>query len=373
MDGGAFLSLPASSFSPIPGQRDGNPEDGWSSLPGARINGAAAHIEGERRRKEMLDVASYLEERYRTLLPPDRFRKAAGPSNFNPPIEAEGEGSLDEEPVVEVTQKETEKTKQSEIPKIKLKRPIKQGKSSKKRKKNVSPALEPALPQANNETPEPVTLVPDVTDHEPTSVLSLPSPHSEAASRSHTPISNPDIAVLNLDSGAATLAPQEDDKEEDLDIPSSVAPSPAPSRAASPTPTVSRVSEPPETAPAARGRKRIKLSLPQPPSYSRNAARETSVPPIESIPASAPRKVSRSQKQTQPHVSYAGAAGCNERTKSLLIVAASRRSDKSSRHTERHITVFGMKVPSRERPDQVDFVLPSWVMSPPEGGEQNPT
>ena len=36
------------------------------------MHGAAAYHEGERRRKIMLEVAMSLEERYRTLLPPDR-------------------------------------------------------------------------------------------------------------------------------------------------------------------------------------------------------------------------------------------------------------------------------------------------------------
>ncbi|TFK41859.1 hypothetical protein BDQ12DRAFT_343853 [Crucibulum laeve] len=82
MDGAAFLALPASSFSPIPGQSIGDAEDETlSTLPGAHINGAAAYNEGERRRQEMLDIAMMLEERYRILLPPDRTRKPAVPNN----------------------------------------------------------------------------------------------------------------------------------------------------------------------------------------------------------------------------------------------------------------------------------------------------
>ncbi|PSR72574.1 hypothetical protein PHLCEN_2v11567 [Hermanssonia centrifuga] len=76
METSAFLALPASSFSEPPGvTHDGGYDEndtGISDLPGAHVNGAAAYNEGERRRKEMLDIAEVLEERYRVLLPPDR-------------------------------------------------------------------------------------------------------------------------------------------------------------------------------------------------------------------------------------------------------------------------------------------------------------
>jgi hypothetical protein len=58
MDSNAFLTLPSSSFSPVPAGVD---ED----LQG-HINGGSPYNEGERRRKEMLDVAMGLEERYRS-------------------------------------------------------------------------------------------------------------------------------------------------------------------------------------------------------------------------------------------------------------------------------------------------------------------
>ncbi|KAI0695626.1 hypothetical protein BC835DRAFT_1346012 [Cytidiella melzeri] len=76
MDTSAFLALPASKFSEPPGVSHDEISDetdpGLADLPGAHVNGAAAYNEGERRRKEMLDIAQGLEERYRVLLPPDR-------------------------------------------------------------------------------------------------------------------------------------------------------------------------------------------------------------------------------------------------------------------------------------------------------------
>jgi len=71
IDGSAFLGLPATSFSSLPEAvqvRDGHDE----SHLAASTNGVAVCNEGERRRQEMLDVASKLEERYRTLLPSEK-------------------------------------------------------------------------------------------------------------------------------------------------------------------------------------------------------------------------------------------------------------------------------------------------------------
>jgi len=80
MDGAAFMSLPASSFSPMHKEAVANSaEIAAASSPYTNLNGYLPHAEGERRRKEMLDVATMLEERYRVLLPPDRVRRAPEP------------------------------------------------------------------------------------------------------------------------------------------------------------------------------------------------------------------------------------------------------------------------------------------------------
>lgn len=75
MDASAFLALPASHFTPPPRVSEEDAEEGVASLSGAYVNGTAAYNEGERRRKEMLDIALALEERYRVLLPRDRMRR----------------------------------------------------------------------------------------------------------------------------------------------------------------------------------------------------------------------------------------------------------------------------------------------------------
>ena len=80
MDSAAFMALPASSFSPMPKEAAFDPEEiAAVSSPYTNLNGHIPHAEGERRRKEMLDVATMLEERYRVLLPPDRVRRAQEP------------------------------------------------------------------------------------------------------------------------------------------------------------------------------------------------------------------------------------------------------------------------------------------------------
>jgi len=69
MDGSAFLGLPAASFSlPPPVDEDNS----GVSLSGTQANDTMILDEGERRQQEMLEVASILEERYRTLLPSDK-------------------------------------------------------------------------------------------------------------------------------------------------------------------------------------------------------------------------------------------------------------------------------------------------------------
>ena len=69
MDGSAFLGLPAASFSLPPAANEDKSE---VSLSDTQVNVTPIHDEGERRRQEMLEVASILEERYRTLLPSEK-------------------------------------------------------------------------------------------------------------------------------------------------------------------------------------------------------------------------------------------------------------------------------------------------------------
>ncbi|KAJ8457452.1 hypothetical protein ONZ51_g11522 [Trametes cubensis] len=77
MDSSAFLALPSSDFLPArhatpgPSGQQQVSEVG-EDVDASNLHGAAAYHEGERRRKAMLESALQLEQRYRTLLPPDR-------------------------------------------------------------------------------------------------------------------------------------------------------------------------------------------------------------------------------------------------------------------------------------------------------------
>lgn len=89
MDESAFLGLPATSF-PLPSGVVQVQDGRDSSLPVIHADDTAMCSEGERRRQEMLEVASILEERYRTLLPSDKKnyfdqRKASRQSSVNIP------------------------------------------------------------------------------------------------------------------------------------------------------------------------------------------------------------------------------------------------------------------------------------------------
>ncbi|PPQ73388.1 hypothetical protein CVT26_015491 [Gymnopilus dilepis] len=112
MDSSAFMSLPASSFTPPPAHMPTEFDEAVAAgSPYAHVNGIASHAEGERRRKEMLDHAYKLERRYAYLLPPDRPRKAQDESKKG----AEGVGDeSDAEPMptyVSTTRKEAEALK----------------------------------------------------------------------------------------------------------------------------------------------------------------------------------------------------------------------------------------------------------------------
>ncbi|KAF8560081.1 hypothetical protein OG21DRAFT_24503 [Imleria badia] len=69
MDGSAFLGLPAASFSLPPAADE---DKSGVSLSDSQTDDTPINDEGERRRQEMLEVASILEERYRTLLPSEK-------------------------------------------------------------------------------------------------------------------------------------------------------------------------------------------------------------------------------------------------------------------------------------------------------------
>lgn len=146
MDGSAFLVLPASSFSPP--TACGSAEDA-----SAKANGTSSHNEGERRRQEMLEVASLLEGKYRTLLPGDR--KLADKATADSRDSAEPPDSADGESEVEEPDDQEEPPNQSLQEKLKLK--IKLPRGGLPRKKGTKgQAASPSAPRKSRATSSPL-------------------------------------------------------------------------------------------------------------------------------------------------------------------------------------------------------------------------
>jgi hypothetical protein len=168
MDGSAFLTLPASLFRPLgalaPQEGDGSAngpivvdddtDTGLHDLPGIHVNGAALHNEGERRRKEILETAAGLEERYRVLLPPDKVVKeltsASVGGSRRPSASVEPDTTVEEE-VEPPPQQPPQKLK------LRIKFPPQGSPVANGNGNGVPPGSTPGLPQnqVQNQTPKP--------------------------------------------------------------------------------------------------------------------------------------------------------------------------------------------------------------------------
>ncbi|KAF9469818.1 hypothetical protein BDZ94DRAFT_30288 [Collybia nuda] len=448
MDGAAFLSLPASSFSSKPASSGPDSDNSDRDLSGSHVNGAASYREGERRRREMLQVASMLEERYRVLLPPDRIRKAPGQSHLSVVVEPdypvqESPKHYEPAPESEVEEVSAEAAHREAL-KLKIKVPKRHAAfhsavptpasvSSKKRKKSIPP-----LPKQTHvarrikanyqpyRAEEMTSIVLENTDRpsSPSPTVDRTSPQSEIRPEStdgttpHTgqdgeppaeppaPLPPPSpLPIPELTTEVSPLLVQEELKGEVLMeslstnpvISRSTPPAPSmePEEASSLEPEVASRPTTPMSNPdiailesgspndalvrveaplhptsdkplgaiyVTRPIKRVKVS---PSPSSRNVTREPSIPPIESISAPMRRSVSRPSAgpAKKQHVSYAGAAGKAERTNSVLMVAAIRSSGNSARKAKRHLNAFGSKLRNEVFDETRDFVLPSWVLS----------
>lgn len=75
MDGSAFMTLPASAFTPPPQEIADDIER--TNSPYVVLDSGLHPTEGERRREEMLDIALKLEKRYSYLVPPRKITEAS--------------------------------------------------------------------------------------------------------------------------------------------------------------------------------------------------------------------------------------------------------------------------------------------------------
>ncbi|KAF5385393.1 hypothetical protein D9615_001248 [Tricholomella constricta] len=382
MDASAFLTLPDNLFPAPLDQTDAESDHGEENLLVHHINGGPNYAEGERRRKEMLSVAHILEERYRVLLPPDRMKKAPGQITMEASVEPEvpvyvGKDKHllepEEEPIIETVRQETERLKlkikfPGRLPNPTLPISVSKFASSKKRRQSApppskqppirkakaiqdgahiraaSPIMVVDLPPASPHVVLPLSSpVPSQNQEYPPSSPPAPHPDQRPVSRFGTPMSNPEIAVLEPGTPETEIVHEEDQVLPSTDFPE---------------PTL-----------ASRPRKRIKRSPISFSSPSRHLIREPSVPPIASISAPYRRRSPShaSTVQSSKHVSYAGATGKAERTTSLLMIQAIRSSD-SARKAKRHLPPFGGKLRNDAFDEIRDFELPDWIDPPSDTG-----
>ncbi|KAI0652503.1 hypothetical protein C8Q79DRAFT_104066 [Trametes meyenii] len=328
MDGSAFLVLPAADFSTVRGETPGSPEepDDEQLLEMSNLHGAAAYHEGERRRKEMLDTALQLEQRYRTLLPPDKpwVKKSDRPDfqAVSADVVEEDESGSEEEDEVE----ELEENSRKELP-------------------------------ANDEEEEEDQPEPSEDDGE-----SKIDPEELERERSQK-------LKLRIKFPPRMLASKQPARE----------PKPPPSRGGGKQITLSPFFRPyasggkgqlysslrsasyaTSDTTSKRGRRSVDTadSLHQAPSAKRQRVQTS---------ASTKAKGSRMQNglEMTESISSSGLAGKKEPTTCVLMVAAVRLSAApTARKTQRHVTAFGVRVPP-EIEEVRDFEIPEWVLVPP--------
>ncbi|OJT11199.1 hypothetical protein TRAPUB_12283 [Trametes pubescens] len=355
MDSSAFLALPAADFSdahdhspgPSSQQEDEPPPDI------AHLHGAAAYHEGERRRKEMLETALQLEQRYRTLLPPDRrwMEKKLGKPNSKAEsvevVEDEDEEELEpedeEEPAEDDDDEAAAEDEDDEDPEA----PEDDGESeidaeeierarSKKLKLRIKfPPRLLASKQAAAREPKPppsrgggkqITLSPFFK--------SQASGGKGGKGLANSPLRSASYTASDANSKRGRYS---------VDTADSLHQAPSAKR--------QRVH--PSASAKSKGVKGVKGSK-----------GSNGVDNSESI-SSAGRLYSRLASTAGPHVSYAGLAGKKEPTACVLMVAAIRQSSApTARKTQRHVTAFGVRVPP-DLEEVRDFEIPDWVLAPP--------
>ncbi|KAH9947136.1 hypothetical protein B0H21DRAFT_692605 [Amylocystis lapponica] len=364
MDTAAFLTLPSSDFSTTSTTTTtaDSPEAPATTddYTGAHVHSPAAYQEGERRRKEMLDIASGLEERYRTLLPPDRrfLEKKASKhdsASVGVPLESEfyddddvAEPSEAEDELAVEEEEKNEKEQEQEKEKETEHRPSYQDESgesevdfeardrerSKKLKLRIK--FPPRLAASAAEAPPPakkkqITLSPFMARNAV----------SNGSAKAGAFIIKP--AVSSLSAHAQKRMRSSDGKF-----------LPKGKTAAVPDASVPR--------PSPRKRPRTDSSS----SWAQGARPGLEAEAGASISAVVGRASSHaSASASKPHASYAGAAGRAERTTCMLVIAALRSaSTPSARKTQRHVTAFGTRVPDGVE-EVREFEIPAWVHAPP--------
>ncbi|TBU29825.1 hypothetical protein BD311DRAFT_833127 [Dichomitus squalens] len=367
MDSSAFLAIPASEFADTPGC---GPEAAAAAASGdaANLHGAAAYHEGERRRKVMLDVAMSLEERYRTLLPPDRrwMEKKGTPKGKGASVE-----------VVEVKHEDdtVEVEEDAGVEELPEKEEVEEDAGEEEMEEEDELIEDEADDDGESEVD------PDESDRRKSKQLKLriKFPPRMLSSKRQSP--NP----LPTRGGGKqiTLSPFFKHTSGGKGHTTS-----SPLRSASyvPTDKYGRYSEDPEDA------------LPPPPSAKRQRIHDESASAaIKAAKSAQSSKWSKAPKAAngidkrhthsaesrtassagrpsptitsasaysarRSYTSYAGLAGKKDANPCVLMVAALRQSSApTARKTQRHVTAFGCRVP-QEIEEVRDFEIPEWVL-----------
>ncbi|KAG7099652.1 hypothetical protein E1B28_001478 [Marasmius oreades] len=387
MEYSAFLSLPASAFSPAPGRIEGDDVEGpgISGLPGAHINGAAAMNEAERRRQEMLDAAQVIENRYKMLLPPDRVRKLNGSTSSTPILPASS-------PPPELSDISIP-TKASSV-KLYRQYPTDDGESEIDEKDEVVESSPPPLEKPkqprllikinrsaiNTPTPPLSTSVPTGAkvgkQHTKKNQKIKPQPELNGVFSADTPMSSPDIAVLET-SASSTPAKKSGRKrprpDEGEGVPGQAPAPPRRRKKTKPQPVLNQEAVP---APGHRAESQPKTTsqldelVPPPTPHSESGPpfnKETSVPPIAFLDESASAPVPR--RRGMPSYS-AGIRSTSAAPRAralpppkpcLLVVTAERHSIQTVSRKGRNTNAFGCKVPV-EIDMELEYELPLWIL-----------
>ncbi|KAG6865760.1 hypothetical protein C0991_011957 [Blastosporella zonata] len=367
MDPSAFLALPDDLFPAPFTPPDEEPHDEEVAIFGAPLNSGPNHIEGERRRREMLKIASTIEDRFRVLLPP-REDKRKPPITLEPSVEPEfpiqvGKAAFvppDAAPLIETVPKGIERLK-LKINFGNTKTTSSKHTPSKKRRESAPPPKEPpiqelpaALEELVSQVSSPIDLVakdlPSQISHTqpiPPSYHSFTSPPPRSMSLPATPLSNPEIAFLQPEGYSPTTADVHDGERcTSTDFQESMS-------------AVSRPS-------VSRPYKRIKLSPTSTSPSFRSPSRALSIPPISSISAQ-PRHRSPSHASTvqssRRHGSYGGPPEYARQPPQhgLLMTQAIRSSSNKASKGQRHLYAFGGKVQNELFAEERDFELPHWI------------
>lgn len=369
MDASAFLALPASDFPIPPDSLPEVAEHNGDATEGGVFSHHAHAPEGERRRKEMLAVACSLEERYRTLLNPDkkssgkRFTRVESAIIEHALAESVSDAEEGEEEVEE-TEEEEEEEEVDELEEEEVedeppspRRPSYHDESGEsevdeeERDRRRSKGLKLKIKFSVRTPPQTKGTLPKPTKKKKQTQTTL-SPFMSKPAK-----------------GAAVLNQKVDDER--LQSPTKGPPTTtsssflttasAPPRARGPTGRYLPKGKGHDSPSPAKGPPKKRPRTDSLVSFTHPPAGKMVTIHSESISMAAMRPMRLDSPGSRQYATYAGAAGKPEQTTCVLMVAALRNSAAPNvRKTQRNVLAFGARVPPEIELVR-DFEIPEWV------------